>query len=477
MSNEKIVKYDYSVVPTIKAFTLDNHFVKGIKGPIGSGKSSGCVMDLLNRAFTQQPDSDGVRRTRFAIIRNSYQQLKDTTKKTAEEWMPFTTWKEYEHKLIIDIKQPDGTLVNSEWLFRALDRPDQIAQLLSMELTGAWLNEAKELPKEVFDTIQSRVGRYPKVILDENDNMVYGPTWFGVIADTNPPDTDHWWYKFFEEVQPDNSIIFSQPSGVSEDAENLKYLPKNYYTNIMKGKDPDWVKVYVEGNYGYLKEGRPVFPNYNDQIHIFTPEMKPIKGIPLVIGMDFGLTPACIITQLDPKNRLWILDEIQSESMAIREFCEKLLKPLLRNKYLGFEHIIIGDPAGTIRSQVDAVTVYQELRAQGLKAKPARTNAIQPRLASVNTFLTRMIEGKPAFFLSQNCKVIRKALSGGYAFRRLKTSGERYTDVPDKNEFSHIADCLQYACLEHETGFDAFTKYNVQTSGVKPVEPDKRGWT
>jgi len=37
----------------------------------------------------------------------------------------------------------------------------------------------------------------------------------------------------------------------------------------------------------------------------------------------------------------------------------------------------------------------------------------------------------------------------------MRVSGERYTDLPDKNWASHIADALQYACLGHETLQDA----------------------
>jgi hypothetical protein len=33
-----------------------------------------------------------------------------------------------------------------ELLFRALDRPDHIRNLLSLDLTGAWVNEAQEVP-------------------------------------------------------------------------------------------------------------------------------------------------------------------------------------------------------------------------------------------------------------------------------------------------------------------------------------------
>ena len=71
-------------------------------------------------------------------------------------------------------------------IFLALDRPEDVKKLLSLELTGVWINEAREIPKSIVDACSMRVGRYPSM----RDG---GPSWYGVIADTKPPDTDHWW--------------------------------------------------------------------------------------------------------------------------------------------------------------------------------------------------------------------------------------------------------------------------------------------
>ena len=46
--------------PTIGDFMLDNSFVRLIMGPVGSGKSAGCFMELLRRARLQQPDREGI---------------------------------------------------------------------------------------------------------------------------------------------------------------------------------------------------------------------------------------------------------------------------------------------------------------------------------------------------------------------------------------------------------------------------------
>ena len=66
------VLYDYSDVPTLKKFALSNVRTRCAMGPFGSGKSSACVMEIIRRAHMQAPGPDGIRRSRWAVIRNCY---------------------------------------------------------------------------------------------------------------------------------------------------------------------------------------------------------------------------------------------------------------------------------------------------------------------------------------------------------------------------------------------------------------------
>ena len=49
--------------PTVGRFMLDNSFVRLIMGPVGSGKSAGCFMELLRLARLQEPNDRGIRQT------------------------------------------------------------------------------------------------------------------------------------------------------------------------------------------------------------------------------------------------------------------------------------------------------------------------------------------------------------------------------------------------------------------------------
>ena len=58
--------------------------------------------------------------------------------------------------------------------------------------------------------------------------------------------------------------------------------------------------------------------------------------------------------------------------------------------------------------------------------------------------LGEMIAGQPAIIISSRCKNLRKALNGSYQYKRIATSGERYSEKPDKGAYSHIANAFEF---------------------------------
>lgn len=294
------IRFSYHEVPTIRRFAQSDAFIRGLIGPVGGGKSSGCIAEFPRRAQNQKPSRDGVRRTRWAVVRNTYAELRDTTIQTFHRWLPpehFGRWYASDHRYVV--KAFDRC--EFEVLFRALDRPEDIKKLLSLDLTGGWINEAREIPWAIVEALQGRCGRYPPQ--DEG-----GPTWSGIWLDTNPPDADSEFYKFFEDQTwrkdfdelvrigglphgikrpEDYAAIFRQPSGLSAQAENLPNLPNGYYARLAIGKGQEWKKVYIDGQYGFVTDDKAVFPEYRDEIHL--KEIDPIPGRPIMRTWDFGL--------------------------------------------------------------------------------------------------------------------------------------------------------------------------------------------
>jgi hypothetical protein len=465
----------------MELFHASSAFVRGIMGPVGSGKSVACCMEAIIRAHQQRPSPDGIRRTRFAIVRNTYPELRSTTIKTWQAWIsddvcPIVYGSPITGHYCQGLE--DGTHVDSEIFFLALDRSDDVKKLLSFELTGAWINEARFVPKAILDALTGRVGRYPAI-------MDGGCSWRGVWMDSNPPDDDHWWYEAAEVTKPEGHEYFRQPGGIVRDAtgqwalnpkaENIANLDAGYYQRQIAGKSDAYIGVYLGGNYGVISDGRPVFHEFSDNVHVAKEPLRPYPGFRLFLGWDFGLTPACIIGQLSARGQLRILAELTSVSVGVRAFARSVVKPYLLEHFRGYKVTSVGDPAGTARAQSNETTCMDELRDAGIPTEGAPTNEFMARRECVAGFLSRMIEGEPGFLLSPTCKQLRSGLGGKYFFQRVRVPGEeRFKDEPAKNKYSHPCDALQYLAL----ACDPVIASRERTVVMEPmVEPSPRGWT
>ena len=477
MQNSNIpgLKLDFSKSPTVWKFLNDDSFVRGMVGPVGSGKSYACCAEIFKRAIQQKPSKrDGIKNSRFVIVRNSYPMLKTTTLKTWLELFPEHIYGAVRHSPPIThhIKLPsrEGAAgIDLEVIFLALDQPKDVRKLLSLEVTGGWINEARELPKSIVDGLTHRVGRYPV----KEDG---GPTWRGVILDTNPCDDDHWIYRLSEKEPPKGRFawkFFRQPPGVFEakdvpdempeaqgyvfaagkwwktndKAENLNNLPVGYYEQLLGGKNIDWIRCYAEGKFTYVQEGKPVWSEYDDASMV--DDCQVLDGEPIQIGLDFGLTPAAVFAQRTPKGVWNVLHELVTFDMGLERFCT-LLKEDINRFFPKHELSIWGDPAGMQRDQIFENTSFDHLKnVHGLFAKPTATNDFRTRREALAMPMSRLIDNKPGFRVDRKCVRLRKSLSGGYHFKRVAIGAgqERFRDTPNKNEHSHIGDAAGYCLL------------------------------
>jgi len=461
-----IHQINYTPEPTPKRFHHSNAQRRGIMGPIGSGKSTACCMEVLSRSMRQKPDAQGVRRTRWAIIRSSYPQLRSTTIKTWQEWIPQGVCPIVYRAPIegrMNIRLPDKTIMDMTVLFLALDRPQDTEKITSLELTGAWINEARETGPEVIRDIFSRTRRYPP-------KKVAPLTWGGIIMDTNPPDDDSWWYDLAENEKPPGWQFFRQPGALlpvrdamgrvvkykaHPKAENVQHQPLGYeyWMGQTHGVDPEWIMVHCCGQYGSVFSGKPVYQGvYSDALHVATQPLGVYRGRPLFLAFDYGLTPACAIGQLTPSGELRVLRELQCQHGGLKQFLADAVKPLLASLFPGMPVIATGDPAGEAKSQPDETTCVDILEQAGFPYTRVPTNKLVLRREAVMDRLTRMAGDDPAFILDPSCRILRRGFLGGYKFERVQVTGEtRFRDQPAKNKFSHLQDALAYLCLLVDT--------------------------
>jgi hypothetical protein len=480
-------KIIYKSEPTGKKFHRSPAFIRGVMGCVRSGKSTMMTNEAL-RLMKLQPAIAGpwsrsmgkrsrLKRSRFMAARNTYRELEDTTLKTWLDWWKPDIFGKFNYgRMMQNLSFED---IQCEVLFRAIERPADVSKLLSLELSWAWANEAREFPKLVIDTISDRVGQFPSP-------REGGCNFPCVMMDTNPPDDDHWWYALAENDEEvaaslnmsiagvsDRWSFFKQPGAVIEvdgqfipnpAAENINNLNEgyDYYLKRIPGKSKDYVRVYYAGQYGFVVDGKPVHSDYHDVVHCSNEIIPFNKRFVLYVGLDFGLTPAATFGQRYPNGRRVCIDELVTEDMGAERFATELKRKLSAAPYDKAEEIEIwGDPAGDERAQTDEHTVYDILAANGIYASPCHTNDPTIRRESLGRLLRSMIDGKPAFMISPNCKITRKGLNGGFCYKRIQVAGAaRYQDKPEKNRFSHPVESLEYQLVGSGEGRSLVTPSN-----------------
>jgi len=446
----------YNAPTVVSQFLRSDAPLRVIMGPIGSGKSTGCVIEILRRCQAQRVGPDGFRRSRWAVVRNTAPQLKDTTLKTWFDWIPpglAGRWRESDKVFLLEFGD-----VRAEILFRPLDTPDDVQRVLSLELTGVWLNECREIPREILEALQGRLWRYPS---KQNG----GSAWCGIICDTNPPEEDSYWARVVEHLptvddNPDSIVpcdSFKQPSGLSADADNVENLDNpNYYPDLVKGKSEDWVNTYVHGMYSPSMAGRPVYlKSFKSERHVSKTPLKIHPHLPIIVGLDFGLTPAAVFMQMQETGRIFILREAAEFDMGMKRFLGLRLRPIINNTFTGMPIVFIGDPSGLHRADTDEGTCFKLLKDAGYIAKAAHTNDPILRIGSVMEALTSYPDGDPMIQIDPSCRFLIEALRSKYRYTKLKGYHDRFTDKPEKNKWSHITEAGQYGVMFLLNKYDA----------------------
>lgn len=360
----------------------------------------------------------------------------------------------------------DGTTIHADWILIPLDTKMDVQRLLSTQLTAAWVNELREVPVEVITALIGRLGRYPS-------RLHGGPSWFGLIADTNPWDVDSPYHERFILDPTPQWRMFHQPSGVGPGAENLGNLPPGYYENLLTERDGDWSDVFVRSEFGVSNAGQAVFRrSFNANVHVKNMDVVVNPQRPLLLGMDFGRTPCMLIGQTDVFGRLLIFEEITTEDMGLRQFLTERVKPrLLGLPYAGKRMFVVGDPAGGQKSQLAEETAFDVIKQTGLAAYPAVTNDVGSRLLAVEKLLCGQSNGEPLLQISRaGCPTLIRALGGQYKYRK-KRDGQ-LEEKPEKlHPWSDVADSLQYMALATNADLTSYYVARVRAQGQpRPVE-------
>jgi hypothetical protein len=447
--------------PVMAAFHAGQGSVRLVKGPYGSGKTSGAMYEIVTRATRQAASpADGVRYYRHLVIRDTYRNINLSTLPSWFEWFPkelgsFTADPPPTHRL--KWKLADQSVLDLEVIFAGMGDLRIEDMMRGFQPTSVSYEEADRLSPDVITYSSGRVGRYPP-------KRHGGASWYGAWGTFNAPDVENYLYRNLVDAPLDGWELYDQPSGFSPAAENLAHLPggADYYTELAKGKPDWWVRRYIENQWGYSREGLPVFPEFNDALHVSRTPIEAVRGIRLVVGLDAGLSPAAVARQQMPNGQqrtLW--EHVAAHGTGPVNFARGLGRALhdFVPGWPADEIRLVADPSsfygGDQNSEAAEDRAWAEIVAAelGMPIRPAPTNNIAPRLEAVRLPMTRMIDGRtPGYLMSCICLVLRKAYNSAYRFRQRNVAGgvnhEQYDPKPEKNDASHPADADQYAAME-----------------------------
>ncbi|MEL6288571.1 MAG: hypothetical protein AAFQ35_07310 [Pseudomonadota bacterium] len=445
--------------PIAQAFLNDRETkVRALMGPQGSGKTGTCAFDLLSNAAQMPVCKDGVRHFRAITVRETYNDLYATTIPSWWDWVPKSmgrwdgpTGRPASHKL--DFELPGAGPLRFEMHFLALgDRRVEDA-LRGYEFTAAWLNEMDLVRPDVMTYVVGRIGRFPP------------QRWFAertnfrrfVIGDLNAPDTDNYCYTDFVEHPKSGYKLYRQPGGRSPGAENLQNLVPGYYDDQaeLNAHQPWWIKRFIDSEFGYSRDGRPVYEEFNDEVHVAPHALTYRRGIPVRIGLDQGFNAAAVFSQWMPDGQWRVIHEIEALGSGPRTFARLIAQHLAEHCGDCPIERIYCDPAGfagSSREGENDLQAWAEILQRELQMPiyPSPSQAIAVRLQAVREMLTHQIDGKfPSFLLSPACPRLRRGFNADYRYRQLAVGKyARLENRPDKtNGFSDVQDALQCAVL------------------------------
>lgn len=421
-----------------------------IIGPGGSGKTIASGKKALIEAQRIYPGADGVRRYVLGTWRQKYVNI---WKATIPSWwklfpkdMIGSKWtgaspREAEHVLRFEDQFGKIVLTNRFRAFGETADPDDI---LGNEFTDCYLNEWPTLPENLFSALIDRVGREPSREVIRRSGRFFG--------DGNAPDVLSYLFRDFYETPKAGHILHRQPSGLSPDAENIEAMGRGYYENsaMMNSHRPWWIKRMIHAQPGFTRANDPVYPAWDDDRNMSATTLLPYKALPIIVGIDGGLTPAAIYTQETSEGQARILAEIALERGGAYELSVAMLR-LEETRFAGCEFLDVCDPAMGAGEDTADKSMRQKLSDYlGRKVELAPTNDPELRWEAVRAKLRHSVDGGlPGLIVDPSCKGLRRGFNQTYAFRNVAGTNDRGS--VEKTFDSHGHDGLQYAGLKWGT--------------------------
>lgn len=424
--------------PQQEAYIWETRRHSLIDGGIGSGKSVGLIMKALI-LVSEFPGCRG------AICRQEYKYLTATTRKTFYTLCP-PAW------IKRDIKELTEFVNGSEILWLHLDVESENS-LRGLELNWAGIDQLEEVKPEVFDVLDSRLGRWKVPEVKENC-----PPY--MFCTSNPNGRDWVYYFFCPEVigekQKDRAYFFVT---TYDNAKILGRIDPTYIPNL-ETKSDAFKNKWLWGRRD-ISEGT-IFPEFKPDVHVYDPRFfSPYVSASVSSAyswFDYGLTsPTCCLVSVSSIDEThFITDEYYEKDRLISEHAAAIQKLLGRCPVK--MRATYADPSCFVEATRDrkvmTTSIAQEYRTHGLYMLKA-DNGEASSIANLHEMLhidpkkrnpvTGRIGG-PSLFISKACSHLIQELQmqRHLKVRNLLTGEMEFSEERDPNIPDHAVDPLRY---------------------------------
>ena len=392
-------------------------------GGQGSGKSVGlCIAAILHGASEPNGFSLIGRLNMPALINSTMKTYLELAQDSWGEWKP--TEKRF--------KWNNG----HETVFWHLDTSDPrvSGHIKSMNLSGAFIDEAVEVSEELYFLIDGRVRRK-------------GCQRRVVRLASNPAGHDYVWRHFFDPNR--RPELRTLNLGINASSFANTHLDQAALDHWRATYPPDWAERYINGSFSDFSD--LIYKEFTDSSHtwdsslewpVFGGRSTPPLDWPIIIGMDIGSDVehdpwAIPLIAVAPDARLYQFDEVYGNGLLIADIAERIHTklhgrptPLIAYDYAQrqcalelSEHHVFGQPA------------IKEVRP-GL-FKVAQYMHMDQRLKHPFTG----VDGSPRFFIASHC---RHTIDDILGYKYAKDRSGRSTEDP-AHEHSHGPDGIRYA--------------------------------
>jgi len=264
------------------------------------------------------------------------------------------------------------------------------------------------------------------------------------IGESSNPTQDRRWFYSHATMLENTSIAHRVEEWNDTKAEYIR-----------DGKIDEWVQ---EWEAKFTTPSSLVYSEFDDTIHVVSPQLIPRDNMTYAIGMDFGLKDpfAAVFVAIDKDDNWYIYDEIYLPDLPV----DKIARIL--HQKMGDQHFtrIIGDSAGATEIVSLKSKELGDMRVWVSPSKKGKDSIRAGIRATKTKLYVREHTGKPKLFVGRNCTATIKEFQ---SYKHIRDAFGEVSDTPeDKN--NHLMDAIRYLILD-------------QMSGAKPIEKAKKVYT